>query len=552
MILYRTSGPAWIRLPAEQWPSSLAPIVSDSILQNVDATESLPRIGLVTCLTSTLQLASEDPFTRFSSLLRLERVIARCLRFRHRLSDSDRLPSSEALTFRELEVAFIRCVFWVQQSYFVDDIRCLSTRATVGRNSLLRKLAPFIDQHGVLRIGGRLQESGLPHSERHPVILPKQCHLSRLVIEWAHQSCLHGGQALTYAQVIKRAWINGGRQKTKSFIRHCLKCVRSNARPSTQLMGNVPAERVTRARPFSRTGLDYAGPFQIKASKGSGIRSSKGYLAIFVCLATKAVHLEVVGDLTTECFLAAVRRFSVRRGISQQLWSDNATTFHGADSALRAMFREATIQWPNVADALANSRIQWKFIPPTAPHFGGLWEAAVKSAKSHLKRIIDAQKLTYEEFSTLVIQIGSTLNSRPLTPLSGQPEDLDVLTSGHFLVDSSLSSIPEPSEQNPSLGHLQHWRLVQSMYHQFWLRWSREYLHTLQQRDKWTRRTVNLKQNDLVLFLDTSLLHRNRWPLGRTVSVFPGPDGCVRAAAIRTACGEYTRPVTKLCILPSA
>ena len=170
----------------------------------------------------------------------------------------------------------------------------------------MRKLAPFIDQHGVLRVGGRLQESGLPYSKRHPVILPKQCHLSRLVIEWAHQSCLHGGQALTYAQVIQRAWIIGGRHKTKSFIRHCLKCARSNPRPSTQLMGNLPAERVTRERPFSRIRLDYAGPFQIKASKGRGIRSSKSYLAIFVCLAIKAVHLEVVGDLTTECFLAAV------------------------------------------------------------------------------------------------------------------------------------------------------------------------------------------------------------------------------------------------------
>ena len=122
--------------------------------------------------------------------------------------------------------------------------------------------------------------------------------------------------------------------------------------------------------------------------------------------------------------------------------------------------------------------------------------------------------------------------------MSGQPEGLDVLTPGHFLVGSSISSIPEPSEQNPSLGHLQ-------------LRWSREYLNTLQQRVKWTRRTINLKENDLFLILDTSLLHRNRWPLRRVVSVFPGPDVLVRAAALRTACGEYTRPVTKLSILPS-
>ena len=176
------------------------------------------------------------------------------------------------------------------------------------------------------------------------------------------------------------------------------------------LMDNLPSERMTRARPFARKGLDYVGPFQIKFSKGRGTRTSKD-LAIFVCLS----------------FLAAVRRFSGRRGIPQELWSDNATTFHGADSALREMFRQASIQWSDVAEAPASSRIQWKFIPPSAPHFGGLWEAVVKSAKSHLKRIIGTQSLTYEEFNTLAIQIESTLNSRPLTPVSGSPDDCNVL-----------------------------------------------------------------------------------------------------------------------------
>ena len=132
----------------------------DSFLQNVDETESLLRNGRVTFLTFTLQLASEDPFSRFSSLLHLERVIARCLWFRDRLFDNGRLSRNEALTFREVEVAIIRCVFWVQQSYFADDIRCLSTQAAVARNSPLRKLVPFIDHHGVLRVDGRLQNQG--------------------------------------------------------------------------------------------------------------------------------------------------------------------------------------------------------------------------------------------------------------------------------------------------------------------------------------------------------------------------------------------------------
>ena len=299
------NGPAWMHLPAAQWPSS-------SI-----STESAAPIDSYSCIVTMLQSQSpgEDPFTRFSSLIRLERVIATCLRFRHCFSEREPIPRDRPFTFHELNTAFLRCVFCIQQSYFADEIRRLAARAEVGKNSALRQLTPFLDQQGILRVEGRLQGLELPYSERHPVILPKQCHLSRLVIEWARHTCLHGGQLLTYAQVIKRAWIIGGRQKTKAIVRQYVRCAKSHARSFTQLMDNLPSERVTRARPFARTGLDYAGTFHIKFSKGRGTRTSKGYLAIFVCLATKAVHMEIVGDLTTVSFLAAVRRFSGRRGI---------------------------------------------------------------------------------------------------------------------------------------------------------------------------------------------------------------------------------------------
>ena len=411
-------------------------------------------------------------------------------------------------------------------------------------------MAPFIDSDGTLRVGGRLEAAYLTYAEKHPVILPKHGRLAELVIDWAHRSCLHGGYSLTYSCALKRAWIVGGRSKVRAHVRRCIRCAQTTARPANQLMGSLPSQRVQLTRPFSRTGLDYAGPFKIKSAKGRGIRSSKGYLAFFVCLATKAVHLEVVGDLTTASFLGALRRFVGRRGLPVELWSDNATTFHGADVALRSMLREANLQWQHVADVLANDGIQWNFIPPSAPHFGGLWEAAVKSAKSHIKRVVGTQLLTYEEFTTLTIQVERAMNSRPLVQLTGTPEDQEVLTPGHFLVGSSLSSIPEPINAEMPFQHLRHWQLVQSIYHHFWVRWSREYLHTLQQRAKWTRSRINLKKDDLVLVLDTSLLRGDRWPLGRITAVFSGPDGLVRVATVRTAFGTYDRPITKLAILP--
>ena len=154
--------------------------------------------------------------------------------------------------------------------------------------------------------------------------------------------------------------------------------------------------RINPSRPFSHTGLDYTG-FLFKASNRREVTSTKGYLDIFVCLYTKAIHIEVVGDLTTASFLAALRRFSSRQGTPAELWSDNTTTFHGADAALRSMFKEARHDQLQIPSDLANRGIRWRFIPPAASHFGGLWEAAVKSAKRHLKKVVGQRLLTYEE-----------------------------------------------------------------------------------------------------------------------------------------------------------
>ena len=214
------------------------------------------------------------------------------------------------------------------------------------------------------------------------------------------------------------------------------------------------------------------------------------------------------------------------------------------------MLRSAELQWDVVAGTLANEGIQWQFIPPRAPHFGGLWEAAVKSAKTHIKRVVGLQRLTFEEFSTFLAQIEFTMNSRPLTPCSGDLDDLRIITPWHLITGSVPRSIPELTDDSGNLDHLSHWRLVKVMKDQFWCQWAREYLNTLQQRNKWTHTTPNLEADDLVLLVDPSLLKRGQWPLGRVIEVHPGRDGPVRVATVRTSTGTYVRPITKICQLP--
>lgn len=222
-------------------------------------------------------------------------------------------------------------------------------------------------------------------------------------------------------------------------------------------MGSLPASRVTPAPPFARTGIDYAGPFSIKISRN---KTGKTYLCVFVCFVTKAVHLEVVSDLSTVAFLNTLKRFIARRGKPTNLYSDNGTNFVGANNSLKEMYQLIRDSNTAIHDYLTMQAIEWHFIPPQAPHMGGLWESAVKSCKSHLAKTIGSSSLTFEELATLMAQLEAILNSRPLTPMSADPRDLNALTPGHFLIGRSLVSLAEPDVTHININRLNRYQLL--------------------------------------------------------------------------------------------
>ena len=202
------------------------------------------------------------------------------------------------------------------------------------------------------------------------------------------------------------------------------------------------------------------------------------------------------------------------------------------------------------AELLANDGVTWKFIPVASPHIGGLWEAGVKSVKKHMKRVLDETKLTYEEFSTLLCQIEACLNSRPLQALSNDPEDLTVLTPGHFLITRPLVAPPEPAilDANPT----KRWDLLTKLHQDFWHRWSTEYLHQLQQRTKWKTQQKSPAIGDLVLLKERHL-PPTKWPLARITELHKGNDGLVRLASIRTKGDHRSKhPLVNLSPLPLA
>ena len=234
-------------------------------------------------------------------------------------------------------------------------------------------------------------------------------------------------------------------------------------------MAALPTERITPSRPFAATGLDYAGPFWLRTSKGRGQKAYKGYVAVFVCLATRAIHLEVVSNLSSQTFLLAFRRFISRRGLCKVIFSDNGTAFQGADAEIRSLFDAASDAAKHIGSKLASEGIEWRFIPPRAPHFGGIWEAGVKAFKYHLRRVLGDNKLTFEEFCTLATQVEACLNSRPISQLSADPEDVSALTSGHFLTGSTITQ-PEPDARDLSVSGVGRYRIVTLMRDHFWRR----------------------------------------------------------------------------------
>lgn len=400
-------------------------------------------------------------------------------------------------------------------------------------------------------MGGRLQNAELNFDQRHPIILPAKHQVVTNLIAEAHEKTLHGTELLTQAYLRNRFHIPRVSEKVRHFIHGCMTCFKFSKRQQEILMGSLPTVRVNFTHPFEHTGVDYAGPLTIKAYRGRCKKYSKCYIAVFVCLCTKAIHIELVSDLTSQAFLAGFKRFVGRRGRCHRLFSDNGKNFVGADRILQNDIKLAELSWKSDLDVNFHELgTEWSFIPPASPHFGGIWEAGVKSIKSHLKKTVGTSLLTFEELTTVLVQIEAVLNSRPLCPMSNSPNEYNYLTPAHFLIGRSLVAPPEKCTELDKKGPQQRWQHVQTIYQRFVRLWKRDYLQNLQRRPKGLVTTVQYKSGNLVLLAEDDS-PPTLWPMVIIDEVHPGKDGVVRVVTVRTPSGKlFKRPVVKLRFLP--
>ncbi|XP_026317746.1 uncharacterized protein LOC113228607 [Hyposmocoma kahamanoa] len=312
------TGPSWLQSftqnqePAERHIYVTDEEIKTSLLSNV-ATEQ--RADIV-----------NDIIHKYSSITRATRVLGWVLR-----AVTRNRPKQSYLSIEELERAKIKIVERVQQTEFTSEISSLRNQDKLSSKSKIFNLNPYIDHTGLLRVGGRIKHANIDDSMKHPLVIPHSSHLTNLLIDQAHRDTFHGGARLTQARLRQHYWIVGGNRAVKKHLRNCVTCRRHDPLKQTQQMGDLPAARSNPTRPFYNTGVDFTGCVDVKANKGRGVKTTKGYIAVFVCMVTKAVHLELVSDLSATAFIAALRRMAARRGAPRHVYCDNGTNFVGTE-----------------------------------------------------------------------------------------------------------------------------------------------------------------------------------------------------------------------------
>lgn len=500
-------------------------------------------------ISALISVKNESFIPQSESFYKLKKKFAFVLRFVHNCKGKSKRTGR--ITVNEMQQATTTLTKIVQREEFADEIKCLRNKTNINKKSKLAKLCVFLDDNDLLRVGGRLKNACLPFEAKHQVLLPKKHTVTNLLIGETHKLALHGGPKVVASIIRQKYWIIDAQSAIKSRIGRCFHCAKFAPKAMEQLMANLPEYRVNKPlKVFMCTAIDYAGPFYTKTSTLRNSKTEKSYVAVFVCMATKAIHLELASNLTAECFIAALRRFISRRGKVYHIFSDNGTNFVASNKILHDLNEnEKSLYQRDVDEEFLSKEIVWHFAPPGSPHHNGLAEAAVKSMKFHLKRANGEKHLTIEEMNTLLCQVEAVVNSRPICALSNDPNDLSPLTPAHFLNMSEMELAPDDDVSDVKSNYLSRWHLVQKIFQNFWTHWKLDYVNQLQIRNKWNTQNPEVNIDDLVMVKDESL-PATKWALGRVLEKHPGKDGMTRVVTVKTGRNVIKRTITKIAPMP--
>ena len=444
---------------------------------------------------------------------------------------------TKSRTVEELLQAEAVIIKTVQREAYKEELACIAKGKDIPMNSALKKLNPYLDDKGILRIGGRLKHAALDFREKFPVIVPGCSHAAKLLVEHYHDRVKHQGRVFTEAAVRTAGyWIVGVRKRINSILHKCVICNKLRGKATEQKMADLPIDRLSTEPPFTYVGLDVFGPWTVVARRTRGGQAqSKRWATLFTCMSTRAIHIELIDSMDSSTFINALRRFFALRGPAKQIRSDCGTNFIGACKELEILLTDP--HGPKVSKYLSGEGCSWIFNPPHASHMGGVWERMIGVSRRILDSMLQQaspSRLTHDVLSTLMAEVTGIVNSRPLTPISTDPDSPFLLTPAMLLTQKICTLFPPPGDFKEADLHRQQWRQVQHLANTFWSRWRREYLATLQSRCKWQEDQRNLKEGDVVLLKDAQA-KRNEWPMALVTKAIACSDGRVRKVELRVA-----------------
>ncbi|XP_063436301.1 uncharacterized protein LOC134717737 [Mytilus trossulus] len=539
------SGPKWLN-SKEDWPTwngnNVTSSVCTTISENDDKIETMEnnqnlRIGIGEIID----------IERYNSYRKLTRITAYVMRFATNCRATEAERKKDLLRSDEIKNAKFLWIRYTQGKIFSNEINCIDN--STKRKALVRQLKLFLDEKQLLRCGGRrIDNATVGETVKFPYLLPAKDRLTHLIVLEAHENTLHSGINITLAYIQQTFWIPKLRQCVKSILMKCVTCrkVIGKSYPAPEIQP-LPKERVQDATPFSITGVDFTGAL---TTRNRHNEESKVYICLFTCAVTRAVHLELVYDLSEESFLLCFRRFVSRRSVPKIMMSDNALTFKAASNEISRLCNSRKVK-----ENIQNYGIEWKFIPNRAPWFGGMWERMIGLTKISLKKVLGRAHVNNETLRTVLTEIEATLNDRPVTYISTDIRDPEPLTPSHLIHGRRITTLPYGSLKsaidNINICELTHTNLNNQAIRQrqliknFWTRWKGEYLTSLREYHQRAGVDVRkIKEGDVVQIHDES--KRVHWKLGVVQDTIKGKDGLVRVAMVRTKTGITNRPVTKL------
>ena len=508
-------GPEFLRVKDAEWPEQ------KPIPESPEALIEEKRKRATTNLAVNVETANLHNIidvTRFSTYHKLLRVTAYVKKFIQVLRNPKQKFDTE-LSTKDLRAAELQ---WLK------DDQSLSTFQENQMNL-------FVDKDGIKRSRTRLVEAGLPYEVSHPIVLKGSRPLSNLIIRHHHQKVKHLGVESTLSSIRSEFWITRARQNAKRIVSRCVTCkLRHGRTMKPRREGNLPNERICSDFPFETTGVDYAGPFYVRDIYSTSVDMNKCYLLLFTCATSRAVHLELTPDLGHVALIRALRRFFSRRGVSTLIISDNFKSFKAQ----------------TVKNFITANNISWEFIVELSPWWGGFYERIVKVVKDTLYKVIGNASLHYEELNTVLCEIESVINSRPLTYVSDDI-DSEPITPSHLLHGRTITNVNRESKPVVQLNGddiRNRLKYLENVMRHYWNRFYHEYTVALRERmiyDKRNRSDVPVSVGEIVLIKDDKKTPRSKWKKGKIERTLPSRDGVVRAVELKVSGTKGTTSLLK-------